>query len=233
MNKIDALDGGSFDAYIAKPTQSSAPGLVLMQYICGVNKVMRDIADDFAAQGYLVACPDLFWRQEPNIQLNDDPANPNPEHFKRALELNDGFDDEAAVNDLTATLNFLRSHDACSGTVGNLGYCLGGRTAYLMAARTDTDCSVGYYGVNIQGYLDEADNIAKPLMLHLAGNDEFCPTDIAATIVDRLDPLPQTTLFEYEGAGHAFALAGGQNYNESASNLANQRSLTFLKDQLF
>jgi carboxymethylenebutenolidase len=233
MTKIDAQDGGSFDAYVASPAKSSAPGLVLMQYICGVNKVMRDIADDFASKGFLVACPDLFWRQEPNVQLNDDPANPSPEHFQRALELNDGFDDEAAIMDLASTLDFLRSHDSCSGKVGVVGYCLGGRTAYLMAARTNADCSVGYYGVNIQGYLDEADNINNPLMLHLAGNDEFCPPDIAATIVDRLAPLAQTTLFEYEGAGHAFALAGGPNYNESASNLANQRSLTFLKDQLF
>ena len=141
---IEAADGGSFSAYLATPEQENAPGLVLMQYICGVNAVMRGLADGFADEGYLVAVPDLFWRQEPNVQLLNDPSKPNLDEQQRALELNSGFVDETAIEDLKSTLAFLRAHPGCSGRAGALGYCLGGRTAFLMAARSDCDCTVGY-----------------------------------------------------------------------------------------
>jgi carboxymethylenebutenolidase len=229
---IAASDGGSFKAYVAKPAADNAPGLVLMQYICGVNAVMRGLANDFAAKGYLVAVPDLFWRQEPGIELLNDPSKPNQEEQARALELNQGFDDNAAVSDLQSTISYLRGHENCSGQVGALGYCLGGRTAYLVAARTDADCSVGYYGVNIDQYLAEADNISKPLLLHIAANDELCSAEAHDEIVGTLDKLSPVTLHEYEGAGHAFALVGGHNYHEAAAKMANGRSDDFLSNHL-
>lgn len=229
---ITAGDGGSFKAYVAAPDAGKAPGLVLMQYICGVNAVMRQLADEFAAEGYLVAVPDLFWRQEPGVELIDDPSQPDPDEQARALELNRGFDDDAATADLQATVSFLRGHEKCTGQVGALGYCLGGRMAYLVAARTDAECSVGYYGVNIDRYLGEAGNISRPLMLHIAGNDELCSDEAHDAIVGALGELAPVTLHEYEGAGHAFALAGGHNYNQGAADSANTRSLEFLSRHL-
>lgn len=230
--EISAQDDGSFNAYVAAPDAGKAPGLVLMQYICGVNAVMRGLADEFAAKGYLVAVPDLFWRQEPGVELIDDPSQPDPGEQARALELNQGFDDVAAVSDLESTIEFLRHHDGCNGKVGALGYCLGGRTAFLVASRTDADCSVGYYGVNIDQYLSEADRIDNPLMLHIATNDELCSAEAHDAIVEKLTKLPPVTLHEYEGAGHAFALAGGHNYNENAARKANERSDEFLARHL-
>ncbi len=229
---ITAGDGGSFKAYVAAPDAGKAPGLVLMQYICGVNAVMRGLADEFAAEGYLVAVPDLFWRQEPGVELIDDPSQPDPDEQARALELNQGFDDEAAAADLQATISFLRGHGKCTGQVGALGYCLGGRMAYLTASRTDADCSVGYYGVNIDHYLGEAGNISRPLMLHIAGDDELCSAEAHDAIAGALGELAPVTLHEYDGAGHAFALAGGHNYDQSAANAANARSLEFLSRHL-
>ena len=229
---INASDGGSFSAYLAVPDRENAPGLVLMQYICGVNAVMRRLADEFAADGYLVAVPDLFWRQEPGIQLIDDPSNPDPDQQKRALELNDGFVDDTAVEDLKATLSYLREHPGCSGRAGALGYCLGGRTAFLMAARSDSDCTVGYYGVNIDHYLDEAPSISSPLMLHIAANDELCSAEAHDRIVSTLEGNAHVMLHEYEGTGHAFALEGGHNFNPDAARLANERSAKFLAERL-
>ncbi len=230
--EISAQDGGTFNAYLAAPGAEKAPGLVLMQYICGVNAVMRQLADDFAAEGYLVAVPDLFWRQEPGVELIDDPARPDPDEQARALELNQGFDDEAAAADLQATISFLRGHETCTGQVGALGYCLGGRMAYLTAARTDADCSVGYYGVNVDHYLGESGNISRPLMLHIAGDDELCSAEAHDAIVSALGELAPVTLHEYDGAGHAFALVGGHNYNENAARKANERSDEFLARHL-
>ncbi|MFP6735305.1 MAG: dienelactone hydrolase family protein [Rhodospirillales bacterium] len=200
---IEAADGGSFSAYLATPEQENAPGLVLMQYICGVNAVMRGLADGFADEGYLVAVPDLFWRQEPNVQLLNDPSKPNLDEQQRALELNSGFVDETAIEDLKSTLAFLRAHPGCSGRAGALGYCLGGRTAFLMAARSDCDCTVGYYGVNIDQYLREETLIAAPLMLHIAANDELCSSEAHDQIAGTLGKNIHVTLHEYEGAGHA------------------------------
>ncbi len=229
---ISAAEGGEFSAYLASPRVKRAPGLLLMQYICGVNKVMRDIADDFATRGYLVAVPDLFWRQEPGVQLNDDPANPIQAEFERSLELNNGFDDDLAVSDLQATISFLRSHENCTGQIGTLGYCLGGRTAFLTATRTDADCSVGYYGVNIDQYLYEASEISRPLMLHIAADDELCSPEAHDSIISTLEKSGSVTLHVYEGAGHAFALVGGHNYNEKAATAAHQRSYAFLYNHL-
>lgn len=235
LRKTVSIDGpdGNFDAYLARPAELPAPGLVLMQYICGVNAVMRRLADGFAGQGYLVACPDLFWRQEPGVQLIQNPSNPDPAEQQRALELNAGFDDAAATADLKATLGFLRGRPDCTGRAGALGYCLGGRLAFLTAARSDADCSVGYYGVNIDRYLGEADAIAGPMMLHIAEADELCSNEAHDAIVETLSPLDAVTLHEYEGAGHAFALEGGHNYCADAAALADERSLAFLRRHLF
>jgi carboxymethylenebutenolidase len=222
---------GTFSAYVAEPN-GPAPGLLLIQYISGVNRVMRTLADEFSAQGFLVACPDLFWRQQPNVRINNDPANPDPAELKRALDLNSAFDDAGGTSDLAATLSFLRRHPLCAGRVGALGYCLGGRLALLMAARTDVDCAVGYYGVNLQRYLDEASAIRRPLLVHVAEQDELCPPETRDRIVAALRTSPQVTVEIYPGVRHAFALQGGANFDASAAAVANRRSLEFLRGHL-
>jgi carboxymethylenebutenolidase len=229
---IPSHDGRSFACYLAAQLELNAPGLVLIQYICGVNRVMRTLADEFAAQGFVVAVPDLFWRQEPGIALNDDPSHPSPEHHKKALALNAGFDDSNGVADLISTLGWLRKRPECSGKAGVLGYCLGGRLAYLMATRSDADCSVGYYGVNINEYLREADQIKNPLMLHIAGRDELCPSQASREIIETLQPNPAVIVHVYDGAAHAFALRGGQNFDAAAAERADARSLEFLQRKL-
>src|SRR5687768_2567160 len=153
--QLKANDGGSFSGYLATPKSGKGPGVVVIQEIFGVNEVMRKISDDLAAQGYTALCPDLFWRQQPGIQITDR----TEAEWARAFELFKGFDQTKGVDDLKATLAALRKHPACTGKVGAVGYCLGGRLAYLMSTRTDVDASVGFYGVGIEGLLDEAKNI--------------------------------------------------------------------------
>ena len=136
---IRAADGGSFKAYLATPKGAKGPGIVLIQEIFGVNKVMRDLADGFAAAGYVVLCPDLFWRQEPGVDITDQ----SKAEWDKAFSLYQGFNVDKGVDDLKATLAALRQHPACSGKVGSVGYCLGGKLAYLMATRSDSDCQCG------------------------------------------------------------------------------------------
>jgi carboxymethylenebutenolidase len=231
---IRAADGGSFSAYLATPHSTSAggtgrgPGLVLIQEIFGVNKVMRDLADGFARQGYVVLCPDLFWRQEPGIQITDQ----SEVEWAKAFALYKGFDEAKGIEDLKSTLSHLRKLPACTGKVGSVGYCLGGKLGYLMATRSDADGNVGYYGVAVETALDEAGNIRKPLMLHIAEKDEYCPPPAQAKIKEALKSNPRVVIHSYPGVNHAFARQGGQHYDKKAADLANERTAAFFKKNL-
>ncbi len=222
---IAARDGGSFSAYLAG---DSGPGILICQEIFGVNQVMRDLADGLAAQGYMALCPDLFWRQEPGIQLTDQ----TDAEWARAFELYKGFDEAKGVDDLIASLAHLRGLDGCTAKVGTVGYCLGGKLAYLMATRSDADCNVGYYGVGIQDAVEEATNIAKPLLLHIAEEDEFVPKDAQQKVHAALDGNALVTIHDYAGLDHAFARIGGAHYDKEQADIANGRTAEFFKQNL-
>ncbi|HVO17248.1 MAG TPA: dienelactone hydrolase family protein [Alphaproteobacteria bacterium] len=219
---------GKFSGYLAKPKSGKGPGILLIQEIFGVNKVMRDLADGFAGQGYVVLCPDLFWRQEPGIQITDK----TDAEWQRAFGLYKGFDEAKGVEDLQTTLATLRKTEGCSGKVGSVGYCLGGKLAYLMATRSDADANVGYYGVGIEGALGEAKSIKKPLLLHIAEKDQFCPPEAQKKIKDALKGNSQVTIHSYAGCDHAFARVGGAHYDKAAADQANKRTAEFFKKSL-
>lgn len=225
---LKAADGHGFPAYIARPSGQAKGGIVVLQEIFGVNAVMREVCDELAAQGYVALCPDLFWRQEPGIQITDK----TDAEWKRAFELFQGFDINTGMMDVSHAIDALRRHDACTGKVGTVGYCLGGRLAYLAATRTTTDASVGYYGVYIQDHLDEARNIKNPLMLHVAEADEFVPPEAQAKIKEGLAGNPLVTVHSYAGRDHAFARVGGKHYDAAAAKLANDRTAAFFKQHL-
>jgi carboxymethylenebutenolidase len=227
--QVKAKDGsGQFMAYVAMPASGKGPGILLIQEIFGVNKVMRDLADGFARQGYVVACPDLFWRQKPGIQITDQ----SEAEWAQAFELYKGFNEAKGVEDLAATLVSLRALPGCSGKAGSVGYCLGGKLAYLTATRTTVDCAVGYYGVGIEGALGEAKNIKMPLMLHVAEKDSYCPPEAQAKIKATLGANSLVALHTYPGQEHAFARVGGQHWNEAAAKQANDRTAAFFKKNL-
>jgi carboxymethylenebutenolidase len=225
---IRAADGGSFSGYLAMPKSGKGPGILVIQEIFGVNKVMRDLTDGLAARGYVALCPDLFWRQAPGIQLTDQ----SEAEWKRAFELYQGFDEAKGVTDLQVTLAYLRQHEACTGKVGSVGYCLGGKLAFLMATRSEADCNVSYYGVGIDKALDEAARITRPLMLHIAEKDEFCPPQAQQAIVSVLGKNSKVTIHTYPGVGHAFARVSGEHYDKAAAETANRRAAEFFKQHL-
>ena len=223
------VSDGSFAAYVSGPKgKPSAPGILVIQEIFGVNKVMRDLCDDLAGQGYLAMCPDLFWRQEPGIQITDK----TEAEWKRAFELFQGFNQDKGAQDLIASLAHLRKLPGCSGKAGAVGYCLGGKMAYFMATRSDADCSVSYYGVGIQDVLGEGGKIKKPLLMHIAAEDQYVPKDAQAKIKQGLAANGNVTIHVYEGCDHAFARVGGAHWNAAAAKLANDRSAAFFKKHL-
>ncbi|HXL99404.1 MAG TPA: dienelactone hydrolase family protein [Rhizomicrobium sp.] len=217
---------GAMAGYLAQPAAGQGPGLVVIQEIFGVNQVMRDLADGFASRGYVALVPDLFWRIEPGVQLTDK----SKAEWDKAFALMNKFDASAGVKDIQATIDHLRGLGAAK--VGAVGYCLGGLLAYLTAARTNVDASVGYYGVNIQTMLGEAAAIKKPLMLHIAGKDGFTPPPAQKQIEDGLKDNPLVTIHVYPEMDHAFARAGGEHYDHANAELANGRTATFFRQHL-
>jgi carboxymethylenebutenolidase len=219
---------GSFAAYLASPAAGRGPGIVVVQEIFGVNGAMRATADALSASGFFALVPDLFWRLEPGVQLTDK----TDAEWQRAFDLMKRFDAKLGVQDIQTTITRLRTMAGCTGKVGAVGYCLGGLLAYLTAARTDSDTSVGYYGVNIQAMLGESVAIKKPLMLHIAGNDEYTPPEAQQQIVDGLAGNPLITIHRYLEMNHAFARPGGKHYDQANAGLANSRTATFFRQHL-
>ena len=226
--RIKSSPDGEFGAYLAAPASGRGPGIVVIQEIFGVNKVMRTVADEFAARGYFALCPDLFWRLEPGVQLTDK----TDAEWKRAFDLMGRFDIDKGMADIQATIDTLRARPGVTGKVGAVGYCLGGQLAYLAATRTNIDASVGYYGVSIQDRLAEAANIKKPLMLHIAAKDQFTPPEAQKKIQDGLGKNPLVTLHVYPEMDHAFARIGGAHYDKACADLANGRTSTFFRQHL-
>lgn len=226
--------GGTFKAYAARPSTpppgvKNMPGLVLIQEIFGVNDVMRKLADDYAKQGYIVLCPDLFWRIKPGIAITDK----TQKEWDLAFSLFQRFDQNKGVEDLGSTMDELRRTPGCSGKVGTAGYCLGGKLAYLMSTRTTIDCAAGYYPVALDVALNEASKIKKPLMLHIAEEDQFVPPDVQEKIVAGLGKNPLVTLHKYPNVNHAFAREGGKNFDADSARVANKRTADFLARNLY
>jgi carboxymethylenebutenolidase len=223
---LTAKDGGTFRAYLATPASGKGPGIVLCQEIFGINAYVREVADNYAKDGYTVLAPDLFWRLEPGIDITDK----TDADWKKALDLMNRFDIAAGVGDIQASIDSLRARGLKK--VGAVGYCLGGQLAYLTAARTGVDASVGYYGVNIPAFLGEAASIRKPLMLHIAAEDGFVPKPAQEQMIAGLKDNPQVTLHRYDGVDHAFARPGGAHYARNAADLANSRTVDFFRRHL-
>lgn len=227
----DIVIGGAdnaFTGYLASPASGRGPGILVIQEIFGVNAVMRAVADEYAASGFFALVPDLFWRLEPGVQLTD---KTEPE-WQRAFDLMKRFDAALGVKDIQTGLSVLRKVPGCTGKVGAVGYCLGGFLAYLTACRTDADGSIGYYGMNIQNFLGEAAKIKKPLMLHVAGKDEYNPPEAQKQVADGLAGNRLVTIHTYPEMGHAFARPGGAHYDHANAGLANGRTITFFRQHL-
>ena len=226
--QIKTLEGKSFSAYCAMPESGQGPGMVVIQEIFGVNANMRSVCDHYASLGYIAVCPDLFWRQQPGIQLTDK----TPAEWDKAMALFKGFDVEAGMRDLLSTLAHIRGMKGVSGKVGAVGFCLGGKLAWLMAARSDVEATVSYYGVGLENMMDEIHDIRMPLMLHIAGLDPYCPPPVREKILKTITRNKVIEAYVYEGANHAFARINGEHFHAEAAKLANAGTTAFFAKNL-
>ena len=227
MTRIESLTSGdTFNAYIARPATEPKAAIVVIQEIFGVNAGIQRKCDKLAEAGYLAVAPDLFHQFEDGIELDPDIE---PE-MDKALKLMEKFDQDQGVRDIEAAIKWAR-RQGC-GKVGAVGYCLGGRLAYMTAARTDSDATVGYYAVGVDNLLDEKHAIANPLMLHIPTEDGFVDKATQKAMHEGLDDHPKVTLFDYEGMDHGFATEFGQRRNEDCAEQADKRTMDFFAKHL-
>jgi carboxymethylenebutenolidase len=220
---------GAFAAYIARPKTVAAPAVVVLQELFGVNADIRKHCDELAEQGYLALAPDLYWRQEPGVDLNVT----SQADWDHGLRLYSAYDRDAGVRDIKDTIDAARSLPECSGKVALLGYCLGALMVFMTAVRNDgIDAAVWYHGADTEKYLGEVDGLHAPLLMHLAEADEFISKAAQAEIEAALAKKPNATVYSYPGQCHAFSRHNGAHYNAAAAHLATGRTSEFLHEQL-
>lgn len=213
-------------AYAATPEGPAKAAIIVIPEIFGVNAGIRQKVDHWAAQGYLAVAPDIFWRFVPGVELDPDV----PAQLQEAFGYFQQYDADLGVQDIAATLSWTRDQGAAK--TGLVGFCLGGRLAYMAAARTGIDAAVGYYGVMIETMLNEAAHITRPLALHIPTADHFVGPEAQATIHAALDPNPLITLWDYPGLDHGFAAEMGNRRDEAGAQLADGRTRDFFAAHL-
>jgi carboxymethylenebutenolidase len=224
---IEGRDG-AFGAYMARPKTLPAPAVVVLQEIFGVNADIRKTSDELAEQGFLAVAPDLFWRREPGLDLN----HWSDAEWKKGLALYAAYDRDKGVRDIVTTADAAGQLEGASGKVGVMGFCLGGLMTFLTAAREKIDAAVAYHGGETEKYLNEADKITAPMLMHLAEEDEFISKEAQTEIKAALSNKPNVEIFSYPGCNHAFARHTGTHYNAAAAAKANGRTWQFLHDHL-
>ena len=226
---IKAHDGGSFGAYVSTPPKDTAggPGIALIQEIWGVNQHVRDVADQYAMDGFTVFAPDVFWRQQPRVDLGYNEVD-NP----KAFALMGALDRPNAVKDLASTASALRAYSASVGKgvgkVASFGFCMGGALSYLCAASGSVDAAVCYYGGGIHTMLDRAPDVNVPILMHFAENDGHISMSAVASIQAAFKGRDEVRIDVYPGVDHGFNCWGRGMYNQKAAALARGRSLAFL-----
>ena len=161
-------------------------------------------------------------RDRQGIELDSD----IPEQFQEAVGYMMKHDFDLGIQDVEATVHWIR-REAGVPKVGLVGFCMGGKIAYMAATRTDVDASVGYYGVGIDQMLGESHAIAKALLLHVPTADGFVSPDAQKAMHEGLDGNPHVTLYDYEGLDHGFAAEHGNRRDEAGAALADKRTDEF------
>jgi carboxymethylenebutenolidase len=224
---IEARDG-TFDAYISRPKTLPAPTVVVLHEVFGVNTDIRKTCDELAEQGLIAVAPDLFWRQEPGVDLS---VTSEPD-WQHGLRLYQAYDRDAGAKDVKDTANVVSKLPECSGKVGVMGFCLGGLMTFLTAVRYGVDAAVVYHGGDTEKYLGEVNGLNAPLLMHLAEQDEFISKSAQAEIKKALATKTNATVYSYPGQNHAFSRHNGAHYNAAAAALAKERTFYFLNQQL-
>lgn len=227
---IRSSDGRTFTGHCAVPDRPG-PGILLFQEIFGVNDNMRGLADRLAREGYVVLVPDVFWRIEPGFERNDEST------LQECMAMVEQLDWDTVPADVSAAHAHLLSLPECTGTVGAVGFCLGGTLAFLAAARSEAhgkglDAAVSYYGSGNNGLLGLLDQVACPVLFHYGDRDPYIPAASVDEVEQAVAGRPGMRVERYD-AGHAFSNWDAPSmYDATAAEAAWTTTLAFLSESL-
>ena len=222
--RIDSSEGGRFDAYLATPeSKGKVPAIVLASSIHGVDGDLRDIADEFASQGFLAIAPDLFWRTLPGPLKRDDPnaaarGQPRLEKIK------------AGERDLVDTLAYVRKHALFNGKAAVIGFCYGGPYAVLGPGRLGFDAGISCHGSQMMDYVAHLEGVREPVCIIWGDHDTAAPAPVIAAYRDRAEKTKNLELHIFPGVAHGYMMKGGKAYDAQVYEFSMQRTLALLHD---
>ena len=211
---------GLMPVHIWEPPSGTGPGILLLQEIFGVSDYIQQRAADLAALGYFVLAPEIYWRVD-DTELDESA----PDLLERAVAVMMRVDWDLAVSDSVAALEYLRGRDE---GVGIVGFCFGGGLGYNVAAVSEPDVLVSYYGSALPRLLDL--QVDAPSLHHFGDADVYLSADLDQII--KVVDSPENEIHRYPGADHAFDNPLPAFHHAEASALAWQRTTEFLSRHL-
>lgn len=222
---LQAADGRSIPAYLARPTGKARGALVVVQEIFGVNAHIREVADGYAAAGYLAIAPATFHRVQAGVELGYTEAD-----MKQGMGLKaavEALPAPGVLQDLQAAVDYAARESG--GKVGIVGYCWGGLLTWRAASQLKgLSAAVPYYGGGMTQAQELARKLQVPVMAHLSDNDAYVPLD-GVEALKKAHPEVQVHLYP---AHHGFNCDHRAAYNAEAARQARERTLAFFGQHL-
>ncbi|MDQ6669420.1 MAG: dienelactone hydrolase family protein [Chloroflexota bacterium] len=228
MHQVTTRTGGSMPAHVARPAVGHGPGVLVLHEIFGITDYLKRRARDLADLGYIAVIPDLYWRMGDRIVLAED----TQEGLQQAFGYLQRLDEAQAVDDAIAAFELLKAAPETDSQVGVLGFCMGGRLAYKLAARAEPDAVVSYYGSGIGALLEDAPKIQSPILFHFGTADAFLPLEEAESIRAAFAAHTNAEVELHEGAGHAFDNPSPMFHHARAAREAWPQTTAFLRRTL-
>lgn len=209
-------DNETFTGYLTEPDgDGKAPGILLITAIFGIDDEMKELADAWAADGFVVSVPDIFWRVMPGPTAD----------MEKAFARYNAFDADQGFKDVEDLMNDLRANPRCNGKLGVLGFCFGGRYAHVAAARFGADAAGAYHGTMIEEHLNEMPPASCPVSFHFGAEDPVVPMENVDKIRAAYAGHENADIVAHDGAGHNFSMPYKDGYHAGVAATSRQAVL--------
>ena len=221
--KVASQQGGAFDCYLSLPASpAETPAVVLACAILGVDKDLRDIADEFAAHGYIAAAPDLFWRSMPGPLTHEDP---------RARERSQPRLSKIAAGeaDMRDTLAHIRTLPQFNGRAAAMGFCYGGPYAILGPKRLGYDAGLSCHGTQLLDYIGELDGVTQPVCIMWGDQDHVAPKPVLDAYRAVPQRLANVEVHIFPGILHGYTMPSAKAFDAKARAFSMGRAMSMLE----
>jgi len=219
MLELAQAGGKRFAAHLAAPAApGKKPAILILSEMFGLNDPMRNFAKHYAERGHCAMVPDVFWRSAVSGGLGYDEKG-----FALAWERVRDFDYDGIGKDMRLAAEALRRQPSCNGKVVALGFCMGGRLAFIAAARSGVDAAIALYALSVPKHIDEFDKVKVPMHFHYGDKDQHVPLAEVEAVAAGAAGRPNFKVYRYPEAGHSFFNKVRPTYDPAAAAVAAKR----------